>query len=196
MSEEDRNGKNAAPSRRAILTGFGAAGIGVLAGGRALAESMQEPEGRSPEAARQAQPFYGVHQAGVTTPVQAAGLFASFDVLARSRPDLDRLMHTLTERIAFLMAGGTPPPLDPKFPPSDSGVLGPEVVPDDLTVTAAVGSSLFDERCGSSRTTRWKRMPATATSSCRSARTRRRPTSMRFATSSSRRRTCSPCAGR
>lgn len=148
MSEEDRNGKNAAPSRRAILTGFGAAGIGVLAGGRALAESMQEPEGRSPEAARQAQPFYGVHQAGVTTPVQAAGLFASFDVLARSRPDLDRLMHTLTERIAFLMAGGTPPPLDPKFPPSDSGVLGPEVVPDDLTVTAAVGSSLFDERFG------------------------------------------------
>jgi deferrochelatase/peroxidase EfeB len=148
MSEKRKDGNGTAPSRRAILTGIGAAGIGALASGTAFGESMQEPEGRSPEAARQAQPFYGEHQAGVTTPVQAAGLFASFDVLARTRADLDRLMHTLTERVAFLMAGGTPPPLDPKFPPSDSGVLGPEVVPDDLTITVAVGSSLFDERFG------------------------------------------------
>jgi deferrochelatase/peroxidase EfeB len=149
MSEERKRGQDrAAPSRRAILTGLGAAGIGALAPARPRAESMQEPEGRSPEAARQAQPFYGPHQAGVTTPVPAAALVAAFDVLAQARPDLDRLMRTLTERIAFLMAGGTPPPLDPKFPPSDSGVLGPEVVPDDLTVTVAVGASLFDERFG------------------------------------------------
>jgi len=162
--EANRRPASEAPSRRAILTGFGAAGLGVLAPSRVLADSMQEPPGRSPSEAQQTQPFYGVHQAGITTPVPAAALVASFDVLARTRPDLDRLMRRLTERVAFLMAGGTPPPLDPKFPPSDSGVLGPKVVPDDLTITVAVGSSLFDERFGlakamPARLQRMKRFP-------------------------------------
>ncbi len=140
----------AAPSRRAVLMGLGVAGaaIGTFAPREAFADSMQEPPGRSPGVALQAQSFYGPYQAGITTPVPAAGLVAAFDVLATSRADLDRMFRTLTERIAFLMAGGTPPPLDPRFPPSDSGVLGPIVVPDDLTVTVAVGDSLFDPRFG------------------------------------------------
>ena len=90
--QADDKKASGAPSRRAILTGFGAAGLGALAPTRALADSMQEPPGRSPSEAQQTQPFHGEHQAGVTTPVPAAALVASFDVLARSRPDLDRLM--------------------------------------------------------------------------------------------------------
>ncbi|MDR6294517.1 MULTISPECIES: iron uptake transporter deferrochelatase/peroxidase subunit [Inquilinus] len=143
----------AAPSRRSVLRGLGLAGGGAALGAFAVAapaaaQSQQQPPGRDAEAAEQVQPFYGPHQAGIVNPVPAAGLVAAFDVLATSRADLERMFRTLTERIAFLMAGGTPPEIDPKFPPPDSGVLGPVIVPDNLTVTVAVGASLFDQRFG------------------------------------------------
>jgi deferrochelatase/peroxidase EfeB len=76
---------------------------------------------------QESQPFYGVHQPGIVTPRPATGLVASFDVLARDRAGLERMFRLLTERAAFLMKGGEPPALDPKFPPSDSGILGPTV---------------------------------------------------------------------
>ena len=94
------------------------------------------------------QPFYGVHQSGVLTPRPATGLVAAFDVLATTPADLVRLFRTLTTRIAFLMQGGPPPALDPRFPPADSGILGPVVVPDNLTVTVSLGASMFDDRFG------------------------------------------------
>ena len=55
---------------------------------------------------------------------------------------------TLNERIAFLMQGGPVAQVDPKLPPVDSGILGPVVTPDNLTITVSVGESLFDERFG------------------------------------------------
>ncbi|MGX8010978.1 iron uptake transporter deferrochelatase/peroxidase subunit [Mesorhizobium sp. ORM8.1] len=100
------------------------------------------------DSVRQRQPFYGEHQPGIVTPRPAAGLVASFDVLAQNRTGLERLFKTLTERTGFLMQGGTPPSLDPKFPAADSGILGPVVAPDNLTITTSLGASLFDERFG------------------------------------------------
>ncbi|EPN61835.1 dyp-type peroxidase family protein, partial [Pseudomonas syringae pv. actinidiae ICMP 19079] len=44
--------------------------------------------------------------------------------------------------------GGPVPESDPKLPPPDSGILGPIVTPDNLTITVSVGESLFDERFG------------------------------------------------
>ena len=67
---------------------------------------------------------------------------------ASDRAGLERLFRTLTERIAFLMKGGEAATLDPRFPPPDNGLLGPAVFPDNLTVTVAVGASLFDDRFG------------------------------------------------
>lgn len=122
---------------------------GLLAGaGGASAQLMREPPGRDEAAARTAEPFYGPHQPGIVTPPPAAGLVAAFNVLATDRAGLERLFRVLTERAAFLMAGGTPPALDPRFPPLDSGILGPEIVPDGLTITVAAGASLFDDRFG------------------------------------------------
>ncbi|WP_084718477.1 iron uptake transporter deferrochelatase/peroxidase subunit [Streptacidiphilus carbonis] len=92
--------------------------------------------------------FHGVHQAGITTPTPAFAGFLSMDVIAPDRRGLEQLFRTLTDRIRFLTAGGTPPDLGVGSPPSDSGLLGPVVPADGLTVTVGVGASLFDARYG------------------------------------------------
>jgi deferrochelatase/peroxidase EfeB len=146
------DGPLASPSRRKMMFGLGLAG-GAIAGGLtqgpAVAASSPGGEAAEPDqmlAARQ--PFYGAHQSGITNPRPPAGLVVAFDVLATTRGDLERLLRTLTERIAFLMQGGPAPEVDPKFPALDSGLLGPVVTPGNLTMTVAVGASLFDARFG------------------------------------------------
>lgn len=93
-------------------------------------------------------PFEGLHQGGIVTPIQAHACFVALDVTADDRAGLIDLMHTLTDRARFLVAGGVPANPGIGSPPPDSGVLGPEVVADGLTVTVAVGASLFDDRYG------------------------------------------------
>src|SRR5258705_7429575 len=98
------------------------------------------------EAGTRSVPFYGQYQSGIATPPQTAATFLSLDVTAANRAQLTDLFRTLTARAAFLTAGGTPPPTPPNVPPSDDRLLGPTVLPDDLTVTVALGASLFDGR--------------------------------------------------
>ncbi|EKF04503.1 Tat-translocated enzyme [Tolypothrix sp. PCC 7601] len=110
--------------------------------------SFRKLVANSEDTTQERQPFFGVHQAGILTPASASALIVSFDVVAKTKEDLVRLFKTLTERIEFLMVGGTPKIVDSKLPPTDSGVLGTKVFPDNLTVTVAVGASLFDNRYG------------------------------------------------
>ncbi|MFJ2682945.1 iron uptake transporter deferrochelatase/peroxidase subunit [Pseudomonas sp. NPDC087342] len=137
--------------RRRVLMGMGAAGV-ALAGTAlscpAMAASSQVTEAPSSEKTEDRHTFYGKHQTGIVTPRPASGMLVSFDVLAADRDDLERLFRTLNERIAFLMKGGAVTQVDPKLPPVDSGILGPVVTPDNLTITVSVGESLFDERFG------------------------------------------------
>ncbi len=125
--------------------GAGTAGAALTLGAASAATAAPRAEPRSDAGFV---PFHGVHQAGITTPVPAFASFVSFDVTAADRPALEALFHTLTTRIRFLAAGGTPPDLGPAAPPSDSGILGPALPTDDLTVTVGVGASLFDDRYG------------------------------------------------
>jgi deferrochelatase/peroxidase EfeB len=69
-------------------------------------------------------------------------------VTAANRGELTSLFRALTARAAFLTAGGTAPPVSPSSAPSDDRLLGPTVLPDDLTVTVGLGASLFDGRYG------------------------------------------------
>ena len=161
-SEPDQpvHGEADPPGRRSFLRGMagGVAG-GVVAGGvaggfagyayrgtpadPAAAANAAAVQGRLP-----AVPFHGKYQAGILPAPQRATAVVSFTATASSRAELAGLFQTVTDRARFLTAGGTPPPVGIDGPPSDSGVLGPTVIPDGLTVTFGVGSTLFDSRYG------------------------------------------------
>ena len=138
----------ASPSRRRLLQGLGMMGGALALAGPSLARAAEEPLATSQDERWQKKPFYGQHQAGILTPQQAAMMLVAFDVLATNKQDLERLFRLLTSRIAFLTSGGKAPEVDPKLPPLDSGIMGPEIYPDNLTITVSVGTSLFDERLG------------------------------------------------
>lgn len=142
-------------SRRDLLKGLGLAAGGGLAAGLIQNQAVAaEPAARhhvtdAPVGSGnldQRQPYLGVHQAGIVTPRPSCGMIAAFDALAHRPEDLEKLLRRLTERIALLTQGGRMPQLDPKLPPPDSGILGPEVKPDNLTITVSLGSSFFDDR--------------------------------------------------
>lgn len=152
MKDSDMSNAPLSAQRRRVLLGLGAAGAALagssLSGNVLAASQAQVTEAPHSEKTQDHNLFHGRHQTGIVTPRPAAGMLVSFDVLAADREDLERLFRTLNERIAFLMTGGVVPQVDPKLPPVDSGILGPVVTPDNLTITVSVGESLFDERFG------------------------------------------------
>ncbi|HTU72694.1 MAG TPA: Dyp-type peroxidase [Trebonia sp.] len=136
--------------RRDFLRGAAVTAAGAAAfGGTALIETpaAAPPPGAGAPSGR-VLAFEGAHQAGIATPPQQAAAFCSFDVIAGSAAELRALLQALTARIRFLAAGGAPPAQDVQAVPADSGTLGPVVPADGLTVTVAVGASLFDSRFG------------------------------------------------
>ncbi|QFQ89882.1 deferrochelatase/peroxidase EfeB (plasmid) [Paracoccus kondratievae] len=132
-----------------VLGGTVAGGLGPLAL-PALADEakpghqvVDAPAGHA-ETAAQSVPFYGPHQAGILTPRPASGIFASFDIVVSSLDEFEQMLKLLTERAVFLTQGGEVPARDPKLPPTDSGLLGPVIAPDNLTITLGLGASLFE----------------------------------------------------
>ncbi|MET7684823.1 iron uptake transporter deferrochelatase/peroxidase subunit [Streptomyces sp. NPDC005423] len=152
MPSAEIQGCPAGAGRRSFVrtaVGAGAAGAVLAGGGFALAGTGGTAGARTADSADAAKvPFHGTHQAGIVTPAPAAAAFVSFDVIADDRAQLARLLRTITERARFLTAGGTPADAGVGAPPSDNGILGPDVPADALTVTVGVGASLFDDRYG------------------------------------------------
>jgi deferrochelatase/peroxidase EfeB len=158
QAETPPRGEPGGPRRRAFLrgalgAGFAGAAAGGAAAGYAYRASRPAPEDQAAALAAEtgrlpAVPFHGRHQAGILPQPQRQTVVVSFTVTADGRAELTELLRTLTDRARFLTAGGTPPPVGIGAPPSDSGVLGPTVAPDGLTVTVGVGASLFDARYG------------------------------------------------
>jgi deferrochelatase/peroxidase EfeB len=149
-----------APGRRSFLRGLagGVAG-GVVAGGAAGAAAGYASHTPPPDPVAAANaaiiagtipavPFHGEHQAAILMEPQRATAVVSFTATAESRAELTGLFQTVTDRARVLTAGYTPPPLSIGAPSTDSGTLGPTVVPDGLMVTFGVGSTLFDDRYG------------------------------------------------
>jgi len=144
------------PRRRAFLGGMagslvagGAAGAAAGYYGRGNPAANAATADQAALAGRlPAVPFHGPYQAGILRDPAPVTAVVSFDVTADDKASVRDLFQTVTDRARFLTAGGTPPPAGIGGPPSDSGLLGPTVVPDGLTVTFGVGSTLFDDRYG------------------------------------------------
>jgi deferrochelatase/peroxidase EfeB len=144
--------------RRAVAwAGAGVAGVaGVAAGAGALVRTVVEPPG--PGAAwstADAIPFYGEHQAGITTAAQDRLHFVAFDVVTKSRDRLVELLKEWTFAAARMTAGrdaGTVGAVGgaPEAPPDDTGeALG--LPASGLTLTIGFGPGLFRDAQGRDR---------------------------------------------
>ncbi|GAA4575285.1 iron uptake transporter deferrochelatase/peroxidase subunit [Planotetraspora kaengkrachanensis] len=141
-------------SRRGLL-GLGAAGVaGVAAAGAGAVVTRSLIDEPVAHAASTADPFpfYGAHQAGITTPAQDRLHFVAFDVITSDRAELVDLLQDWTSAAARMTQGkdaGTFGAVggSPEAPPDDTGeALG--LPASGLTLTVGFGPSLFDKRFG------------------------------------------------
>jgi deferrochelatase/peroxidase EfeB len=141
-------------ARRMNRRGFlGAAGIaaGGLAAGGAIATALAGGMAGA-DAAEDVVPFYGVHQAGITTPTQSRLHIAAFDVLdGASREDVRDLMRRWSAAAARMSEGRSlgDGAVEALAPPPDTGEAV-DLPPTRLTVTIGFGPTLF-ERDGRDR---------------------------------------------
>ena len=143
VSRRDLIGLAIGASATSLVVGVGAG----LAGGAAYG---QEQTRRAMDAVA---PASGIHQAGITTPVQEHLHFAAYDMMARTtREDVASLLADWTYAATRMMqglevsatgaVGGSP-----EAPPDDTGeALG--LPASNLTITFGFGPSLFDDRFG------------------------------------------------
>jgi deferrochelatase/peroxidase EfeB len=128
--------------RRSLMGGSLLGLLAAGATGSVPAGTIDAPR-RNPKPSTE--PFYGAHQAGITTSAQGKLLFAAFDVRTHSRHELVSLLKEWTAAAVALTAG--------EAVGGGAGGL-PELVPDDsgealglpgarLTLTIGFGPSLF-----------------------------------------------------
>src|SRR5271170_284243 len=131
---------SAKSSRRGFLaasTGLAGAAAGFTTAQAQLAHAL-------PVTGADAEPFFGVHQAGITSPMQDALYFAAFDLGTEKREDLITLLQNWTNAAARLTAGlpAEPGDQDGQAPGLDTGeAVG--LNPSRLTITFGFGPELF-----------------------------------------------------
>lgn len=133
-------------TRRGVLGGAAALGLGASLGYVLHGIGADEDDGRSSPSSGEATavPFYGRHQAGIATPAPEFLSFAAFDLIGDSVEDLRGLLQEWTVAAASLAQGEPYGSVagDPSAAPLDPGEaigLGPA----RLTITIGFGPSLF-----------------------------------------------------
>jgi deferrochelatase/peroxidase EfeB len=149
----DEGGERAKLSRRSLLGAAAAGTAGLVVGGLARPLVVPWPTdpaeaASAPAVASATYPFFGTHQAGVTTPVQEQLQFAAFDMVdGTRRRDLVRLLRDwsaaaarMTQGLEATTAGALKG--DPESPPEDTGEAL-DLAASGLTITIAFGHRLF-----------------------------------------------------
>lgn len=142
-------------SRRGLL---GLAGLGVGAGvvGFGAGIAVDRAVSGAQAATTAVYPFYGEHQAGITTPVQDRLHFAAFDVAAGlDREGLIELLRDWTVAAARMTqgrpAGKYGPASGPADQPPDDTGEALDLPPGGLTLTFGFGPTLFTTADGRDR---------------------------------------------
>ena len=142
------------PTPRGSRRGFlGAAGGLVAASGLPFAASA------SSAAPLRIEPFHSVHQGGIATAQQKHTYLAAFDVVAKTRPDLVRLLQLWTAAGARLAAGLPLADVTADDITIADGGSTQGLNPARLTLTFGFGPTLF-ERAGQDRFGLKARRPA------------------------------------
>ena len=79
-------------SRRALLGGLGAGGVGFAAGALAMTDRSTQGPTETVVAGLRPVAFHGQHQAGIATAAQDRLAFASFDVTTTDRSELQDVL--------------------------------------------------------------------------------------------------------
>ncbi|MGC4377928.1 iron uptake transporter deferrochelatase/peroxidase subunit [Fictibacillus sp. Mic-4] len=136
-------------SRRDMLKMTAVAGAGVALGASGMGalfslDALRPGTKEGSQTSSGMVPFYGVKQAGITTPQQKYMCFAAFDVTHNDRDELKKLLKTWTEYSERMTKGRMVGEDQPNefLPPDDTGeVLG--LSASRLTITFGFGATLF-----------------------------------------------------
>ncbi len=166
MSENEAGtGSGTGLSRRGLLGLAGAGAAGLALGGTAGAVVATSMSDRGTSGAAASYPFFGKHQAGITTPVQDRLHFAAYDLAAdTTAADLRELLSDWTYAASRMTQGlevaeGGAVGGSPLAPPADTGeALG--LPPSGLTITFGFGPTLFRDAEGADRFGLASRAPA------------------------------------
>ncbi|MCW2948425.1 MAG: deferrochelatase/peroxidase EfeB [Actinoallomurus sp.] len=132
-------------SRRRLFGYSGATLAAGAAAGAGLLSVAQAHEGQAKDDG--AVPFFGAHQAGISTPVQDRLHFAAFDVVSGDRDRLIGMLREWTAAAAAMTRGrpyGSAAGGLPESPPDDTGeAFG--LPPARLTLTVGFGPAFFEK---------------------------------------------------
>jgi deferrochelatase/peroxidase EfeB len=150
--------------RRRLLTVGGVGAAGAAAAGAFAWTAHAHEHQDNPSGTSEVVPFYGAHQAGITTPAQDRLHFVAFDVITSDRAKLVDLLKKWTAAAARMTLGQDAGALGAlggpaEAPPEDTGeALG--LPPASLTLTFGLGTSLFLDSSGRDRFGILARRPA------------------------------------
>lgn len=132
-------------SRRDVLKLTGVGGLGLMLGasGTWLASKTLLTDSTNTE---NIIPFYGEHQAGITTPAQDFVSFVALDVVAAKRSEVKDLFRKWTEAAARMTTGRTVGEETGQalLPPTDTGEAG-GLTASRLTITFGAGATFFQK---------------------------------------------------
>lgn len=152
MSDEQNKEKQI--HRRDVLKWGAVAGAAVAVGASGLgglaplfkpaATASKKSEGKSDR--DQIVPFYGKHQAGITTVHQTYVYFAALDVMSSDKADVISLFKHWTSLTQLLTSGAVPSgeQKNKYMPPQDTGE-SQDLAPANLTVTFGFGPGFFEK---------------------------------------------------